>query len=99
MKSRKQREIALLTALSSERGFHSPTCAPVRGTVGGVGVVSRPPFVEPQARKNKTSAWRPKLRPQAATQLKFLVGLAFLLVSLLLFSSCQQSPETGSKAL
>ena len=62
-------------------------------------MVSRPPSVEPQARKNKTSAWRPKLRPQAATQLKFQVGLAFLLVSLLLFSSCQQSAETGSKAL
>ena len=28
----------------------------------GVAVVSRPPWVEPTARKNKTSAWRPKPR-------------------------------------
>ena len=29
------------------------------------------PSVEPKARKNKTSAWRPKLRPQAASQMMF----------------------------
>ena len=29
------------------------------------------PSVEPKARKNRTSAWRPKLRPQAASQMMF----------------------------
>ena len=29
------------------------------------------PSVEPKVRKNKTSAWRPKLRPQAASQMMF----------------------------
>ena len=43
-----------------------------------VAVVSRPPFLEPKARKHKnTSAWRPKLRSETLIRTGFLAYLYY----------------------